>query len=355
MWSYWTGGTERFAELFFPVVCRMGCCSEEDDAAVAPSLLPVIGPNHHLRLGITFKAMIEFMKRIKWDPNDGPGSNYVRNEEKLGWVTHRVGKYDPNISPMSGKKHNLTGFDFQEAIRTWLRKRGCAHMSVLEVLRKESNPGVGSATAFYSHALMPSFLGWNGTMARIAQACQTYQEELPEQSTFFFIDIFSLRQCELEKNWDVPMTISCIQACHCLIAEVDQDLHALKRSFVLFEMHCALKCRMPVLINTFLLQEEMNTMLHDSPLDWMASKAADRDVLEDMRTEVKKVPGGVKVMERSITGALRKGGRDDYVHSVAGVSGVVRRPKGKKYRAQDTIEREENMGKAFGGAKRYAW
>ena len=119
----------------------MLCCAG-GDSAVEPEIIHQIGANHHLRLGITYKAMVAFMKRIKWDPNDGPGSSYVRDEKQLGWVTQIAGRYDPDVSPMSAESNHLTGYDFQAACQAWLAKRGCAHLSVLEVLRKESNPGL---------------------------------------------------------------------------------------------------------------------------------------------------------------------------------------------------------------------
>lgn len=333
----------------------MLCCAGGDgDAAVSPGKLRECPVNHHLRLGITLKAMVAFMKRIGWDPNDGPGSTYKRDETRLGWVTQLCGAYDPEISPLSGEKHHLTGYDFQDAIRTWLRKRGCAHLSVLEVLRKESNPGVGKATAFYSHALEPSFLGWNGTVARISQACSTFKTSLPEDSTFFFLDLFSLRQCELEKNWNVSIMMGAIHACQCVVAEVDHGLVALSRSFVLFEMHCGLSVRMPVLINTFLVETEMRAMLHDKPVDWEAAESPHEKMKKDMRMEVHDA-GGAKLLNERVEQACRNGARSSYTIYGSPKAGPAKKRGKSAYQVADGagVEPEDStMGKT---STRHAW
>ena len=331
----------------------MLCCASGGSSAISPGKLHECPVNHHLRLGITLKAMVAFMKRIGWDPNDGPGNTYSRDEARLGWVTKIWGTYDPDISPLSGEKNHLTGYDFQDAVRTWLRKRGCAHLSVLEVLRKESNPGVGKATAFYSHALEPSFLGWNGTVARMMQACSTFKTSIPEESTFFFLDVFSLRQCELERNWDVSVMSGAIQACHCVIAEVDHGLAALSRTFVLFEMHCGLSVRMPVLINTFLVESEMSAMLHDKPVDWEASETPNEKMKKDMRMEVHDA-GGATVLNDRVQQACRKGARSSYTVYGSPSKGSGPAKKGGKaaYRVADGAADDDTIGKT---STRHAW
>ena len=74
------------------------------------NLVSVLPADSHLRMGLTYDAMVSFMERIGWDPHDGPGNAYVRPEadatstsntrhgdhrENLSWVTSQYGPYTP--------------------------------------------------------------------------------------------------------------------------------------------------------------------------------------------------------------------------------------------------------------------
>ena len=281
------------------------------DAISATVELHALPASHHLRLGITLKALTAFMRRINWDVNSGPGSSYVRDEDELGFVTKAIGEYDPDVPPLSGQPNHLSGHDWLAAVRAWLVRNKHTNLSVLEALKKESNQGVGKATAFYSHAMMPSMLGWNGTIARMKLACQTYPDHLSEESTYWWLDSVSLRQCELEQNWSLDLLMGAVEACDCVVAEVDQHLRYLSRTFCLFEMHCALAVKQPLLINTYLVADEVNSALHDKPIRWDKSESRDEEARKQIRMKVHDTCGAIK-LERELTKAVKAGARDSY-------------------------------------------
>ena len=280
------------------------------------------------------------MRRVNWDVNNGPGSSYVRDEDDLGFVTEALGEYDPAVPPLSSQPHHLSGHDFLSAVRAWLIRNKQSNLSVLEVLKKESNQGVGKATAFYSHAMMPSLLGWNGTIARMKLACKTYPDVLSEESTYWWLDFVSLRQCELEQNWSLDLLMGAVEACDCVVAEVDQDLKYLSRTFCLFEMHCALAVKQPLLINTYLVLDEIKSALHDKPIRWDKSESLDKEARKQIRMKVHDTCGAIK-LERELTKAVKAGARDSY--KVYGTTG--------RLAANSEVTNEHNKMKAADRAR----
>ena len=285
------------------------CCGDDD--AVAPIEFHEIPENGYLRLGITLSALEKFMTRIGWSPDIGPGDKYERNEEELGWVTKKYGTYDPDVAVLSDKPNNLTGYDFVAAVQAWLVKQRSPGLSVLEVLRKEHFVGVGKANTYYSHSLKPSPLGWTGTLARMKLALKTHARELPEDQTFFWLDILSLRQCELEKNFSLPMMMGAVEACRVTVIEVDHYLEVFTHLQCLFECYSALAVQRKLIINTYMVRDEARAVLRDKPINWEKAKALDKHYEDAARKYID--ANRARRIEALVSDAVRKGARDEFI------------------------------------------
>jgi hypothetical protein len=170
---------------------------------------------------------------------------------------------------------------------------------------------VGKSTVFYSHAQRqdPLLDFW-----KLAHPRPHHARVLPEiTKRFFWVDYFCLRQCV--SDFDVPRTVQLIKRIGCLLADVDDHLEYLNRSFCVLEMFGAVAGNAKILMQTNFSQQEMEQAeLKKRPID---VKNAKTRYQKDKRTVDQFIEGdrGFDKFNEAITEAViknanpHKGGR----------------------------------------------
>ena len=171
--------------------------------------LQMMDMDDHLMLGITITGIEQFAERV-FDE-----LQYVRPSE-LDWVKGVLEEWHGGLQ---GYEFNVarnvhvdrrsgfplvTGYDFVEAVRAWLKSTGNEAKSVLEVLRAEGSPHVGRANVFYSHVQVPDL---STTVDRMRDGCRDVGTGLAKP-TFFWLDYLTLRQ--LRRDFTVPAILAVI-------------------------------------------------------------------------------------------------------------------------------------------------
>ena len=109
----------------------------------------------HLRLGISLPAIEEFLHRIGWDPEDGPGAAYIRSDrlpdglngahgggDELHFVTEACGPYDPAAAQVwkDMRQRNRKRCDAESRI-LWDRAMGADHDRARELIAQRKLHG----------------------------------------------------------------------------------------------------------------------------------------------------------------------------------------------------------------------
>jgi hypothetical protein len=243
------------------------------------------GQVDHLLLGISREGLFKFMKYELEFPK-----TYTR-PDSLDWIRqeqHRCGQPDA-----------LTGYDFGEAIKQYLTRTGNEGRSVCEVLLMKRGPihakteetwsmHVGRAQVFYSHMqLLPiertldtlsisvtelirfrrklacrgllsmlgdagddgpgcsydghtcssGRLGYDTSQILSVDRCVERRRSGRGQIKFW-VDYTTLRQCR--PDFTLPRIAAVIKSLGTVLAEVDQQLRYIDRSFCIFEVYAAL-------------------------------------------------------------------------------------------------------------------
>lgn len=167
----------------------------------------------HLLIGMTKQSIILVAESIGFTPE-----SYSRKA-----VFEERGKED-YITAMCG--HELTGYDFAEKIKLWMKQNEYEEWSLAEVWLAGKRPGVGMATLFVSHIQ--------------AQPLETTLKSVPND-THLWLDYTILRQCQ--DDFDPERVSGVIQyiskALHGTHVVLDEpQLSYLKRTFCIFEVAC---------------------------------------------------------------------------------------------------------------------
>jgi hypothetical protein len=205
----------------------------------------------HLSLGMTCAGLIKFQEFI------GFPAAYTRSPESA-WITEQYGE-------------QLTGYDFGEAVRAWLRRTGNEHLSACEALKAQSAfwcANIGTAQVFYSHIQQLSISQTTQTLmwctknrsllqrgkdswcldrrdiydlVRNSCADPTTAATLDdagddtwlEFDPYFWVDYVVLRQGQ--NDFDPPSIIRLIGQIGCTVLEVDHEAEYFRRSWCIME------------------------------------------------------------------------------------------------------------------------
>eukprot|EP00929_Paragymnodinium_shiwhaense_P090186 TRINITY_DN50371_c0_g1_i1.p1 TRINITY_DN50371_c0_g1~~TRINITY_DN50371_c0_g1_i1.p1 ORF type:complete len:761 (-),score=108.22 TRINITY_DN50371_c0_g1_i1:170-2452(-) len=239
----------------------------------------------HLRLGITQAGMVAFMKiigMIERDERTGylvyVRDGFQRDPEDDTWLSPQVGP----IKFRTDDEHpcatrNVTGYDLCAQVRGWLMDFGKKHeaaawmrfhenakgkkkpvVSVVEAILldpalAELRRFVGPANVFYSHMQRTDPLR---DLWRLEHARPQHQSRLPPlEERFIWIDYLCLRQCV--PDFDTLRVVALIKEAGLLLADLDDKLDYLQRTFCVLELFGAVHGNVEVLVQTNYSQKEM--------------------------------------------------------------------------------------------------
>jgi hypothetical protein len=268
-----------------------GCCLRliSENAAYHHGDLDRASLRPHLRYGLTIDGLFHFLVKIgflivntysstgyeynqsyqrdshlKWvDEMYGPIEHEV--DELKSYTSNQSGIMVTNFSAIDGaeqvtcskgppvawadetgkemvssrrKVNGMTGYDLCSVVRKWLEENGHESRSVCEVILtdnefKEIRRCVSKATVFYSHiqSLDPLV-----TFGEMQQSQESFAVQLPlTGEQFFWLDYTSLRQCQ--NDFEPKQVVALVQEIGLTIAEIDEDVEYLKRSFCILELY----------------------------------------------------------------------------------------------------------------------
>jgi hypothetical protein len=234
-------------------------------------------------------------------------SSYTRGV-RIKWADSLFGPVGLN---RNGKipAYSLTGYDLCDFLRTWLTDNGHEGRSVCEVLLEDPKFGhlrrhTRSATIFYSHTQRLAPL-W--TLDELREAQKQLKASLPEEEgQFFWMDYFCLRQCQNDfKNAHV---IGLIKQIGLTVAEIDNTLEYLRRSFCILELYATIAAESTLLCQTHLDAEEMEEQLTADPVN---SKAAQTRSAEHKIQIDRYIEGsiGFQAVDEAVHRAALEGGQ----------------------------------------------
>ncbi|CAK0818046.1 unnamed protein product [Prorocentrum cordatum] len=155
---------------------------------------------------------------------------------------------------------DLTGYDFLESIKTWMRQSRNEAWSLAEVLLARGRSGVGMAALFISHIQ--------------AQSLEETLNDVPDEVNLW-LDYTTLRQCRDDFDPDrICSTIRYISKVHQgTFAIVDEPtLSYLSRSFCIFEVACTEPTKLRIQVS-----QDTTQMVMDRTITIDAKKADARN------------------------------------------------------------------------------
>ena len=216
----------------------------------------------HLQLGITLRGIHDFIERLE-DERDLDDLSFCRPPELQQWVRTEIEQWyegqavggeehpwDANRGLHIGSRSGyplMTGYDFAEKVKVWLRRNSQESKSVCEVLSNEGSREVGRANCFYSHVQMPSI---GQTLDSMEDGSRAFSKDI-DSPMYFWLDYLTLRQCA--DTFDLPLIRRVISGIGCTLAEVTST-HAgperyFLRSFCLFEAYATIEGGGKFLVN----------------------------------------------------------------------------------------------------------
>jgi hypothetical protein len=211
----------------------------------------------HLLLGISGIGMLEFLAhedvRFIVPKGNGDGADFenatawkynaelLRGEDGYALLVAGYVAGAITLDDVHGLG-NMQGYDLQQFLASWLRRKGHADKSVLEVIEADDRfenlrKHVGPAFVFWSHiqledALLTTFSGifeeeGRGRISALNNiSVQTY-----------WLDYFCLRQCQ--QDFDLHVVLGLVRKIGTLVAAIDPDLVYVSRSFCILEAYAA--------------------------------------------------------------------------------------------------------------------
>jgi hypothetical protein len=288
----------------------------------------------HLRLGISKPGFVAFLFRIDFFVEiEVEEDTYEDGEDTDPIVRALLSEYSPSYnrdehSDMAwiGEAHgpDMTGYDLCFVLRKWLREQGHSGLSVCEVILKDPRfedlrKHVKPATIFYSHLQLRSP---QETFLHLETSACVFEAKLPPAAEqYWWIDYFSLRQCV--NDFKTKQVIILISEIGTTVAEVDEDLQYLRRSFCILELYATVAGNAHLLCVTAPNgQEDMEKLLAEEPIDSEAAqtrRAVDKETIDEyIRTVV-----GFNCLDKLVHGAAIMGGRtfDEFGGGSEGGSG----------------------------------
>jgi hypothetical protein len=255
---------------------RVGSLSIFDDnSIIKPAADPDDNIPGHLRLGISVDGIYHFLKLVgfyiadevdgEFDPYDGKYSLTYRRAADLEWVDAAIGPLTVEGGEIDIS--SITGYDLCSFLRTWLVKNGHTELSVCEVILKDTRfkalrHHISPANIFYSHIQSTPP---HHTFQQLSIACEEFDEELPTEELFCWLDYFSLRQNV--NDFCVDAVVSLIKDIGTTVAEVDHfELAYLKRSFCILELFATVDGGAKLLCQTECFRSDMADYLAGDPV-----------------------------------------------------------------------------------------
>ena len=179
--------------------------------------------------------------------------SYQRNFVNLSWLPGPLPSLDAHSGYMetSPGMVRMTGYDLVSFLQDWLIQNEFTQLSIAEIILTQPHfqhlrHHVNLATIFWSHIdAEPVIDHAKGTLVRIREARQTYEQQLPSRSEqFWWVDYFCLRQ-GIASDFNLPEIMLLIQEIPFFIASVadatDKSIRTyISRSFCLFEIFSAI-------------------------------------------------------------------------------------------------------------------
>jgi len=167
----------------------------------------------HLLLGMTKQSVQLAADMIGFNPEKYSRKTVFEQRGKLDYITGMCGD-------------ELTGYDFAENIKLWLRQNQNEEWSLAEVWLAGKGPGVGMATLFVSHIQ--------------AQPLEATLHNVPDD-VYLWLDYITLRQCQDDFVPErVSGVIQYLSKAHdgTRVVLDEPTLSYLTRSFCIFEVAC---------------------------------------------------------------------------------------------------------------------
>jgi len=307
----------------------------------------------HLLLGITEAGIVDFLRRIDFpfEYNDCGSSTYshkgfyVRNEEKLGWVTKSYGpvEYHADGSVVAS---SLTGYDLADTIRSWLKFVGQEDVSVCEVLLAEGkearlrlckdDPAITALPAvrrnphsFNSHVqflpigctLYQGFcrgamrMNWKSGNEYLPRGIEPGNLDDVRSKIYWWLDYFDLRQCSHDFSpLAIHQVIKYIGHTNVELDTKNKKVTYFARTFCLFEMVSTIDTGSCLFINC---DKDFMNYIEKNPVESADAQTRDPHDKEQIDDYIRdNIEGSFAGLNAKITAAVKVGCRKS--NSIAG-------------------------------------
>lgn len=307
----------------------------------------------HLRLGLTTKGMLKFLKEIgilRWVGEGEEVYHTFGRKVGTGWryteEVYNTYKRDQELSDrfdelaVSGacekERCRTTGYDLLAMLKKWLKDEKFEDMSVCEIIItqerfKHLSKEVGIANVFWSHVQIEPFIGWHNNMnngeivmstlwnmTMKADNCDTNKILAPVDARFHWLDYFCLRQCC--NDFNVNRVIGLIGDIGTLVATVGAPYYRypfdyLGRSFCVVELFaaCRGKCKLIVMnckvsckvdYGDTALRPNLERLLADHPVDAKSATTWSAEEKAKIDEWIQAMPGGFDLLNKTVAEAM---------------------------------------------------
>jgi hypothetical protein len=266
----------------------------------------------HLRLGISYDGISLFLVRIGFLSSRFAYNPAYTRDKSMSWIDEVHGPVEyADCGANREHKHiqppSMTGYDLCFSLRKWLKANGHGELSVCEVILldpryEDLRHHVGQAVVFYSHIQSVHPIA---TFNNLLNGMRDH-EKFDKTATFWWIDYFSLRQCQ--NDFKPEQVVQLVEAIGITMAELPctSDLSYFRRSFCILELYATLKGRADLMFSVPGDGAGMKRALEAEPINTAAAATRsldDKDLIDAFITQSL----GFERMDAAVTAAAIKG------------------------------------------------